>query len=202
MAKKREYHEAIGKLIQDSIDMKEKMKNIAPTINEIVQIIIEAYQANKKVLIFGNGGSAADAQHIAGEFVGRFFLERKALPCLALHANTSILTALGNDYGFESIFRRQVEANLVPGDVVIGISTSGNSPNIISALEYANKNGGKTIAFVGEKPCKLDTIAHIALKIPSTVTPRIQEGHITAGHIICQLVEHALFGESSIEEES
>ncbi|HME56282.1 MAG TPA: D-sedoheptulose 7-phosphate isomerase [Candidatus Lokiarchaeia archaeon] len=181
--------------IQESIDMKMRLKTQAPVIEQIVNCIVDAYKNENKVIIFGNGGSAADAQHIAGEFVGRFFKERKALPCLALHANTSIITAIGNDYGFDYIFKRQVEANLKPGDVVIGISTSGNSQNVIEAINYANDNGGVTIALVGEKPCKLDEIASIVLKIPSSSTPRIQEGHITAGHIICYLVEQELFGE-------
>ena len=185
----------IKDIIQESIDMKIKMQNLAPVIEQIVNCIIDAYKNENKVIIFGNGGSAADAQHIAGEFVGRFFKERKALPCLALNANTSIITALGNDYGFDYIFKRQVEANLKPGDVVIGISTSGNSQNVIEAIKYANDNGGTTIAFVGEKPCKLDEIASIVLKIPSSSTPRIQEGHITAGHAICYLVEQELFVE-------
>ena len=181
-------------LIQESIDMKEKMKKLAPTISNIVDMIVNAYNNKNKVIIFGNGGSAADAQHIAAEFVGRFFKERKALPALALNANSSIITALGNDYGYESIFRRQVEANLISGDIIIGISTSGNSPNVVEAIEYAKIHGGRTIAFTGEKKCKLDDIAEIILKIPSKSTPRIQEGHITAGHIICYLVEEILFG--------
>ena len=184
----------IVKQIQESIDMKEKLKALAKEIAIIAQLIFEAYQNGKKVILFGNGGSAADAQHIAGEFVGRFFLERKALPALALHTNTSIVTGLGNDYGYDSIFRRQVEANLVEGDVVIGISTSGNSPNVVKAIDYANAHGGKTVAFVGEKACKLDELANIVLKVPSKSTPRIQEGHITAGHIICYMVEQELFG--------
>lgn len=187
----------IEQLIQESIDMKIKMKELAFTINKIVETIVEEYRNGKKVIIFGNGGSAADAQHIAGEFVGRFFLERKALPCLALHTNSSIVTAIANDYGYNKVFTRQVEANLVAGDVVIGISTSGNSPNIIDALQYAKDHGGIVVAFVGLKPCKLDDLAHIVLKIPSSSTPRIQEGHITAGHIICYLVEKILFGHNT-----
>ncbi|MHA1728378.1 MAG: D-sedoheptulose-7-phosphate isomerase [Promethearchaeota archaeon] len=191
-----EFDENIKKLLQESIDMKEKMKELGPVISDIVNLIVEVYRNKKKVLIFGNGGSAADAQHIAGEFVGRFFLERKALPCLALHSNTSIMTALANDYGYESVFRRQLEANMVLGDAVIGISTSGNSANVVEAIKYAKENGGRTVAFVGAKKCKLDEIAEITLKIPSTSTPRIQEGHITAGHIMCYLVEKELFGKS------
>jgi D-sedoheptulose 7-phosphate isomerase len=179
--------------IQENIEIKEKMKELTPVIKQIVNLIISTYKNENKVILCGNGGSAADAQHIAGEFVGRFFKERKALPALALNANSSIITALGNDYGYDSIYKRQVEANLNEGDVVIGISTSGNSKNIVEAIKYANENGGKTIAFVGKKSCTLDDMANIVLKIPSESTPRIQEGHITVGHIICELVEENLF---------
>jgi len=188
------FNDEIMDLIKESISMKEKMLDLAPIINEIAELIIDAYKNHKKILLFGNGGSAADAQHIAAEFSGKFFLDRKPLPAMALHTNTSSLTAIGNDFGYEDVFRRQVEAFLIPGDVVIGISTSGNSPNVVEAMKFAKKNGGRTVAFVGEKNCKLDEIAEFSLKIPSTVTPRIQEGHITAGHIICYLVEKKLFG--------
>lgn len=190
------YDKEIRDLIQESIDMKVKLKELSPIITKIVKLIVETYKAGNKLLIFGNGGSAADAQHIAGEFEGRFFLERKALPCLALHTNSSIVTALANDYGYDYIFKRQLEANMHKGDVVIGISTSGNSPNVVEAMKYARENGGKTIAFVGARDCKLDGVVDIILKIPSTSTPRIQEGHITAGHIICYLVEKELFGDT------
>ncbi len=187
------FNKEIINYIQESIDMKEKMKEMPSYITNIANIIIKAYQDKKKVIIFGNGGSAADAQHIATEFAGRFFFDRKPLPALALHTNTSSVTAIGNDYGYDEIFRRQVEGNMVPGDVVIGISTSGNSPNVVKAIQYAKENGGNTIAFVGAKKCKLDEIADISLKIPSSITPHIQEGHITAGHVICYLVEKELF---------
>lgn len=188
------FNDDIMDLIKESISMKEKMMDLAPIINDITELIIDAYKNHKKILLFGNGGSAADAQHIAAEFSGKFFLDRKPLPALALHTNTSSLTAIGNDFGYEDVFRRQVEAFLIPGDVVIGISTSGNSPNVVEAMKFAKRNGGRTVAFVGGKKCKLDEIAEFSLKIPSTVTPRIQEGHITAGHIICYLVEKELFG--------
>lgn len=184
----------IEECIQESIDMKTRLKGQAPVIERIVRTIIDAYTHGNKVLIFGNGGSAGDAQHIAGELVGRFFKERAALPCIALHANSSIVTAIANDYGYDVVFKRQVEANLKRGDVVIGISTSGNSQNVLQALEYANEHGGITIGFTGENKCKMDDISNIVLKIPSNSTPRIQEGHITAGHIICYLVEKEMFG--------
>jgi len=188
------YEKEIKDLIQESIDMKVKLKELSAIIGKIVSLIVEVYKVGNKLLIFGNGGSAADAQHIAGEFEGRFFLERKALPCLALHTNSSIVTALANDYGYDYVFKRQLEANMRKGDLVIGISTSGNSPNVVDAMKYAKENGGKTVAFVGAKACKLDEIADISLKVPSTSTPRIQEGHITAAHIMCYLVEKELFG--------
>lgn len=189
------YDKEIKKIIQESIDTKEKLKFQTDSIGNAADIISNAYKNGKKVLIFGNGGSAADAQHIAGEFEGRFMIERKALPCLALHTNTSIITALGNDYGFNYIFKRQLEANMNPGDIVIGISTSGNSPNVVEAMEYARSHGGITIALVGENKCKLDDLAEIIIKVPSTSTPRIQESHILIGHIICNLVEKSLFGD-------
>lgn len=197
MDKIEDIEKEISKSIQESIETKEKLKSQIEKIAQIAEIINKAYKNGKKVLIFGNGGSAADAQHIAGEFEGKFMIERKALPCLALHTNTSIITALGNDYGFNYIFKRQLEANMVEGDVVIGISTSGNSPNVIEAMEYAKSHGGVTIALVGEKKCKLDDIVDLIIKVPSSSTPRIQESHILIGHVICDLVEKSLFGVGS-----
>jgi D-sedoheptulose 7-phosphate isomerase len=185
--------EIIIEHIQESINMKEKLKELAPIILKITNIIINAFKSKKKIILCGNGGSAADAQHIAGEFIGKFYKNRKALPAIALNTNTSVLTGLGNDYGFNSIFKRQAEAHLQEGDVIIGLSTSGNSPNVVSALEYARANGGITVAFVGKDDCDLDKIAEFLLKIPSNITPRIQEGHITVAHIICYLVEAELF---------
>ena len=137
----------------------------------------------------GNGGSAADAQHMAAELVGKYMKERRALPAIALTTNTSILTAIGNDYGFDRVFSRQVEALAGKGDVVIGISTSGNSPNVIEALRAAKKQGAFTAVLVGAKPCELDKIADIAIKAPSESTPRIQEMHSLLIHIICEMVE-------------
>ena len=183
----------IEQLLQESIDMKKKLMLETSIIQDIVDVITEAYKNGKKVILFGNGGSAADAQHLAGEFVGRFFKERQSLPALALHTNSSIVTALANDYGYDVIFKRQLEAYLETGDIAIGISTSGNSSNVVEALKYAQEKGAITIGFVGKKPCEIDGIADYVLKIPSESTPRIQEGHITAGHIICYLVEKNLF---------
>ncbi len=167
--------------------------NLLAAVEKVTKAIIIAYKQSKKVILFGNGGSAADAQHIAGEFVGRFYKERKSLPAFALHANTSVVTAIANDYGYEAVFARQVEAHTVAGDVVIGISTSGNSPNVVSAIQKAKEKGAFTVGLTGGKVSKLSETADICLRVPSQDTPRIQEAHITLGHIICFLVEEALF---------
>ncbi|MCX6771196.1 MAG: D-sedoheptulose 7-phosphate isomerase [Candidatus Micrarchaeota archaeon] len=153
-----------------------------------------AFKNGGKLLVFGNGGSAADAQHMAAEFVGRYLKERRALPAIALTANTSALTAIGNDYGFERVFARQVSALAGKNDVVVGISTSGNSPNVILALEAAKANGAFTAALVGGKACRMDSAADLVLKAPSESTPRIQEMHILIIHTVCGMVETELFG--------
>jgi len=180
-------------ILDDSIKLKEEIKELAPLINQISKEIINAYRNKKKVILFGNGGSAADAQHIAAEFVGKFYKDRKALPSLAFHTNTSTVTATANDYGYDLIFERQVDAFVEEGDIVIGLSTSGNSPNVVKGLERAKVNGAITIGMTGEKENKIEKISDFCLKMPSTDTPRIQEGHITVGHIICYLVEKELF---------
>lgn len=169
-----------------------KLKLDTKQIVTAAQLIIEAYQKGGKVLLMGNGGSAADAQHIAAELVGRFKKERRALPAIALTTDTSILTAIGNDYGFDEIFRRQIEAFAQPDDVVIGISTSGNSSNVLLAIDKAKEIGAKTIGLSGKCGGKLLQSALLCLVVPSNDTPRIQEAHITIGHIICDLVEEAL----------
>jgi len=191
----KDFTRDVKSIIQEGIEMKKILleSDVGIIISDIVDIIIESFINGRKVILCGNGGSAADAQHIAGEFVGRFAFNRKGLPAIALSTNTSVVTAIGNDFGYEEVFRRQLEANMMVGDVVIGISTSGNSPNIVKALQYAKENGGRTIAFTGSKQCKLDDIAEIIVKIPSDSTPRIQEGHIMIGHIICFLVEREMF---------
>lgn len=160
-----------------------------PCIEEIAMVCQEAISSGHKIMLCGNGGSAADSQHIAAEFVGRFLKERKSLPAIALTTDTSILTAVGNDYGFDKVFSRQVEALGDPGDVLIGISTSGNSKNVIAAFEEAKAKNMKTIAFTGNRPSKSEQIADLILKVPSTVTARIQECHILVGHIICNTVD-------------
>jgi len=181
-------------ILDENIKIKEDTKTLTPIIAKISEKIIKAYKNKKKVVLFGNGGSAADAQHIAAEFVGKFYKDRASLPSLAFHTNTSILTATANDFGYEFVFERQVSSFVEKGDVAIGISTSGNSPNVIKGLIKAKEKGAIAVGFTGKTSSKIEEIADICLKIPSSDTPRIQEGHITVGHIICYLVEKELFG--------
>ncbi len=164
------------------------------TLIQISNSICDCYRNNKKVVLFGNGGSAADAQHIAAELVGRHTIERRSLPAIALNINTSVLTAIANDYHHHNIFERQVEGLVNPGDVVIGISTSGNSENVIRGILKAREKEALTIAFTGRGGGKIRDIVHISFEVPSDKTSRVQEVHITIGHIICELVEQALFG--------
>jgi D-sedoheptulose 7-phosphate isomerase len=163
----------------------------------VSEILIEAVRKGNKPLLFGNGGSAADAQHIAAEFVGRFAFNRPALPALALSVNTSCVTAIGNDYGFDLVFARQIEALGRPGDVAIGISTSGNSPNILRAFVVAKQMGICTVALAGATGGKLKGAVDHCICVPSSETPRIQECHILIGHIISELVEETIFHEQS-----
>ena len=169
-------------------------RELTPAIESAAKLLAGALKGGNKLLVMGNGGSAADAQHFAAEIVGRFKLERRALPALALSTDSSILTAVGNDYGFERIFSRQVEAHAAPGDVVVGISTSGNSPNVQLALQGAAQAGCRTVALLGKDGGTIKGVAELSLVIPSDDTPRIQEGHITIIHILCDLVEQELFG--------
>ncbi len=182
----------INSQIQESIEVKNNipLKDVA----KAAELIIDAYKQHKKVLICGNGGSAADAQHMAGELVGRFKMERQALGAIALTTDTSILTAIGNDYGFDDIFSRQVEALTSSGDIVIGISTSGNSPNVLKAIAMAKEKSAVTIGLTGGNGGKLNDVTDVCIVVPSSNTPRIQESHITIIHIICLLVEQTLFG--------
>ena len=186
----------IQNLLQESkntIDKTIKSEQITKNLNEVVEIIYNAFGAGKKVLLCGNGGSAADAQHIAAEFSGRFFKDRNALFAEAMHVNSSYMTAVANDYGFEKTYSRLLEAKGVKGDVLIAISTSGNSPNIINAVNKAKEIGMSTISFTGQNDSKVKELSQICLQSPSTNTPRIQEIHILFGHIICQLVEEKIF---------
>jgi D-sedoheptulose 7-phosphate isomerase len=169
------------------------MAEQAETIVEIADQMTKAFRRGNKVLLFGNGGSAADAEHIAGELAGKFTLFRDPLPAVALTTNTAALTAIGNDFGYEEVFARQLRGLVTKGDVAIGISTSGASPNVIKTIEEANRRAAVTVAFTGAHG-KLKESAQLVLSIPSTDTPRIQEAHMLAGHIICGLVERSLFG--------
>jgi D-sedoheptulose 7-phosphate isomerase len=176
--------------LTESAELKLRVaRELKGIIAEAAQVIGDALLAGGKVLLCGNGGSAADAQHIAGEFVGRFLIERSAWPAIALTVNTSVLTAIGNDYGFDRVFARQVEALATAGDVLIGFSTSGQSPNVALAMDAARGIGCKTIAMVGEAPGRVGTNADVTIAIPSTATPRVQESHIAVAHVICDIVE-------------
>ena len=180
--------------IKDSIAAKEiVLKEQVGNIESAAKAIIESFRAAKKLLVFGNGGSASDSQHIAAELVGRFKMERKALPAIALTANTSILTAIANDYGYDAVFSRQIEALGVQGDVALGISTSGNSKNVIEAMKKARSIGMKVIALSGGNGGSMKKEADISIVVATKDTPRVQESHILIAHIICALVEDRMF---------
>lgn len=182
----------VKKSIEASIEAKRRLledEKFLTKAAEACSILVRSLKQGNKVLIFGNGGSAADSQHIAAEFVGRFAFERRALPALALSVNSSCVTAIGNDYGYDVVFSRQVEALGQAGDVAIGISTSGNSANVVRGIEAARGRGIHTIALTGAKGGKLESVVEICLKAPSDETPRIQECHILIGHILCELAE-------------
>ena len=186
-------HHEIAHRLEESVRVKKAMaESMVGEIEQVVRFIVAAYKAGGKVVLFGNGGSAADAQHLASELVGRFMLNRQALPAIALTTNTSTLTAVANDYGYEAVFSRQVEALVNEKDVVIAISTSGDSPSVIEAIKLAKVKGAKTIGLTGGDGGKLAGAANLALIVPSDSTPRIQEAHITIGHIVCELVEREL----------
>ena len=186
----------IKKIIKASIDTKQSVlqnEGLLKTIEASVDVIVNAFRNGNRVYFCGNGGSAADAQHLAAEFSGRFYTDRKALPAEALHCNTSYLTAVGNDYGFDEIYSRLIDGIGEKGDVLVGLSTSGNSPNILKAFNTAKKKEMVTIGFTGKSGGELRTLCDHLINIPSTDTPRIQESHIMIGHIICQLVEEKYF---------
>ena len=163
------------------------------SVAECAQVLIDALKDGHKILVMGNGGSAADAQHFAAEMVGRFLIERKALSAIALTTDTSILTAVGNDYGFDDVFKRQVEALAYPGDVLIGISTSGNSTNIKRAFEAGKEIGARAIGLLGHNGGEIGEMTDFSLTVPSSDTPRIQEAHLLIIHILCDLIEKDLF---------
>lgn len=191
------FDNVIESRLQESLSVKEKMyrsPDLLKSINEVVEIILTCYREHSgRVFFAGNGGSASDAQHLAAELVGRYYLDRKALDSEAITTNSSTVTAIGNDFGYDKIFERAVEGKGREGDVFIGISTSGNSKNIVKALTKCKEMNIKTVGFTGEKAGLMDTLCDVVIKIPSKDTPRIQEGHILAGHIICEIVEKEMF---------
>lgn len=186
----------IKSIISSSIEVKQQLLNdtaCQQKLVDVVEAVTKAFEAGNKVLFCGNGGSAADAQHLAAEFSGRFYKNRRALPAEALHCNTSYLTAVANDYSYDVIYSRLVEGIGVSGDVLIGLSTSGNSPNIVKAFESAKEKNIITIGFTGSAGGKMKEISDYLFNVPSDITPRIQESHIMLGHIICELVEAKMF---------
>jgi D-sedoheptulose 7-phosphate isomerase len=188
--------EKIKNIISASIKVKNQIladDKLLQTVKDCVYILVTAFKNGNKVLFCGNGGSASDAQHLAAEFSGRFYTDRDALPAEALHCNTSYITAVGNDYGYDVIYSRLIKGIGNKGDVLVGLSTSGNSKNIINAFKTAKEKGMITIAFTGSGGGKLKPLADHLINVPSDDTPRIQESHITLGHIICQLVEEQYF---------
>ncbi|MBS1608296.1 MAG: D-sedoheptulose 7-phosphate isomerase [Bacteroidetes bacterium] len=188
--------EKIAGIIKSSIEVKQQVLNsteLIDTIGKIVDVTIKAFKSGNRIYFCGNGGSAADAQHLAAEFSGRFYIDRKALPAEALHCNTSYLTAVANDYSYDMVYSRIIGGIGDEGDVLIGLSTSGNSGNIIKAFEVAREKKIVTVGLTGKSGGKMKTVSDYLVNIPSTDTPRIQESHIMAGHIICQLVEEKYF---------
>jgi len=189
-------NEKIKKIIQDSIETKQKLlqdEKIIETIDKVVDNITNAFKNGKRVYFCGNGGSAADAQHLAAEFSGRFYRDRKALPAEALHCNTSYLTAVANDYGYDVVYSRIIDGIGREGDLLVGLSTSGNSKNIVRAFEKAKEKKMITVGFTGNSGGEMRSCSDYLINIPSADTPRVQESHIMAGHIICQLVEEKYF---------
>jgi D-sedoheptulose 7-phosphate isomerase len=186
----------IKNIIQASIDVKQQIlhnEELISTIEKVVNVVVNAFQNSKRVYFCGNGGSAADAQHLAAEFSGRFYTDRKALPAEALHCNTSYLTAVANDYGYDVVYSRIIDGIGQEGDVLIGLSTSGNSKNIINAFEKAREKKIITVGLTGSSGGAMKSCSEYLINIPSADTPRIQESHIMIGHIICQLVEEKYF---------
>lgn len=188
--------EKIKKIISESIQVKQRIlsnETLLKTVEEVAAGMVAALKAGNRIYFCGNGGSAADAQHLAAEFSGRFYTDRDALPAEALHCNTSYLTAVANDYSYDVVYARLIKGIGVKGDFLVGLSTSGNSGNIIKAFEVAREKGIHTVGFTGETGGKMKPLSDYLLNVPSTDTPRIQESHITLGHIICQLVEEQYF---------
>ena len=191
MTSPKSFSADIEERLTESIRTKERVRaQLIPVMEQAARQMIESLEKGNKIFFFGNGGSAADSQHLAAELVGKMFVEgRRALPAIALTTDSSNLTALGNDFGFETVFSRQIEALGKPGDVAIGITTSGQSPNVLAAVKTARTMGLKTIGFIGKDGGKLKGLVDIAIIVPSDSTQRIQESHITIGQILCELVE-------------
>lgn len=181
----------ITDIIDQHLQVVEQLKSLSDSIHQVAQLILNAFKQGNKLLLCGNGGSAADAQHIAAEFTGRYQKEREPLPALALHTNISAITATGNDYSYDQIYEREVKAHGKKGDILIAISTSGQSKNILLAVQAAKERNLTTIGFTGQKGGKLKELCDLSLCVPSDFTPRIQESHILIGHILCELVEDA-----------
>lgn len=189
---------SVKRIIEDSISLKQKIlksNDLLISIEQVVATCTEALCQGNKILFCGNGGSAADAQHLAAELSGRFYFDRPPLDAEALHVNTSYLTAVANDYSFDEVFARMVRAMGKEGDILVGLSTSGNSPNIIKAFQAAHEKGLITIAFTGETGGKLRPLSDFLINVPSSDTPRIQESHIMIGHILCEQIEEKIFKE-------
>ncbi len=194
--KKTNMQQRIKDITSASINVKQQLLNDATlidTIEKVTRVIVDAFQNGNKVLFCGNGGSAADAQHLAAEFSGRFYTDRNPLPSEALHCNSSYMTAVANDYGYDVVYSRIVKGTGKSGDVLVGLSTSGNSVNIIKAMEEARKIGMINVVLTGEGGGKLKNLCDYLINVPSNDTPRIQESHIMVGHIICELVESEMF---------
>ena len=189
--------ENIISILRESADLKLQMVDQVDLVWRIAQTLENCLRSGNKVILFGNGGSAADAQHIAAELMGKFYLHRSPLPVMAITTNTSVLTAVSNDYDYSQVFSRQIEAWALPNDVVIGISTSGKSPNVLEALELAKAKGAISIGFCGQNNNQMSAVTDLCLSVPSEDTPRVQEIHMIIGHIVSYLVEQALFGQTS-----
>ena len=179
--------------IADSVHVHEAVAKLAPLLTDLAEQVAERFRSGGRAYFFGNGGSAADAQHWAAEFSGRFYLDRPSLPALALTGNSSQVTAIGNDYGFEEVFARPLSGMIQPGDVAFGISTSGNSDNVVRGLEVAREKGALVVGFTGQGEGRMSDVCDVVISIPSEDTPRIQEGHELCGHLLCALVERILF---------
>ena len=192
MTNSKKVNHMIKKTLERSTKIITELSDLSDEINKTANLIVTAINKNRKIIIIGNGGSAADAQHIAAEFLGRYKLKRKSIPAIALTSNSSTTTAIANDYDFSDIFSRQCESLVSKGDVVIGISTSGNSENVVKGLRTSSKNGGLTIGLLGNKGGKIKNIVDVSLIVKDTSTPRIQEAHRVIYHIICEIVEEEL----------